>query len=282
MPQETSTSTTRVNDIALQYERDGFVFPFPLLDRAEALAQGARAVELHKQGGDVKDCLFSQAHLVYPFIDELARDPRILDAVEAVLGPDLLLWSAGFFMKAPRSPHHITWHQDLTYWGLDETDEITAWLALSPVTEESGCMRFVPGSHRQDIVPHRDTFADDNLLSRGQEIAVEVDESQAVSICLEPGQFSLHHGRLFHASGPNSTDDWRVGLAIRYIKPSMRQVVGRRDFAQLVRGEDNHGHFELLPRPKHDPDPEGMALFKEIVKIQHEYFYKDAEQRPGI
>ncbi len=284
MPAQTarslSPSDPDATEIAARYARDGYVFPFALLDPAEAMTAGERAIDIHRQGGEVKSLLFSQAQLAFPFVDALANDPRILDAVETIMGPDLLLWSAGFFFKEPQSPHYISWHQDLTYWGLDSTEEITVWLALSPVTEASGCMRFIPGSHHREIVPHRDTFADENLLSRGQEIAVEVDEAAAIPVCLEPGQFSLHHGRMFHASGPNSTDGWRVGLAMRYITPAMRQVVGHKDFAQLVRGEDRYGHFELMPRPKREFDPEGIALFKRVIEIQHEFFYKDAAQGP--
>ena len=120
----------------------------------------------------------------------------------------------------------MTWHQDLTYWGLDDMDEVTAWVALSPSTTESGCMRFVPGSHKRSLVEHVDTFADDNLLTRGQEIAVDVDESAAADVELRPGQASLHHGHLFHSSGPNTTPDRRIGAAIRYITPSMQQRGG--------------------------------------------------------
>ena len=132
-------------------------------------------------------------------------------------------------------------------------------MALSPITEANGCMRFVPGSHRRAIETHRDTFAEGNQLTRGQVLAVDIDESQAVPVTLAPGELSLHHGHLFHASGPNTTDAWRIGITMIYLAPGMRQVVANKDYARLVRGEDEHGHFECLPRPRFDFDPVGIA-----------------------
>ena len=132
--------------------------------------------------------VYSAPHLLFPFVDEIMRRPSVLAPVAEILGPDLLIWSATLFIKEAGSPDHITWHQDLTYWGLDSTQEVTAWIALSPATVESGAMRFIPGSHGQAIVPHRDTFSDTNLLTRGQKIAVEVDEAEAVDVVLAPGQ----------------------------------------------------------------------------------------------
>ncbi|MGI9413187.1 MAG: phytanoyl-CoA dioxygenase family protein, partial [Hyphomicrobiales bacterium] len=193
------------------------------------------------------------------------------------------VWSAEFFIKEPETDAIITWHQDLTYWGLGETDEeVTAWLALSDVTPESGCMRFVPGSHKNRIVPHEDTFADNNLLSRGQEIAVDVDEDAAVDVVLKPGQLSLHHGRMFHASGPNRSDDRRIGVAIRYITPAVEQHVSPHDYAMLVRGRDDHGHFRLIDGPASDLSPEALALYDEILQTQQVAMTEGAEQDVGL
>jgi non-haem Fe2+, alpha-ketoglutarate-dependent halogenase len=128
---------------------------------------------------------------------------------------------------------------------------VMAWVALSDAPVESGAMMFMPGSHRWPQIEHRDTFHEHNLLTRGQEIAVEVDEKQAVLVPLKAGEFSLHHVRLAHASKPNTTSDWRIGLAIRYIPTHVRQVKVR-DCATLVRGRDDYGHFEPEPRPEAD------------------------------
>ena len=203
------------------------------------------------------------------------RRPAILDAVSEVLGPDVMLLRAAFFIKPPSSPGHITWHQDLTYWGLDLDEEVTAWIAFTPATETSGCMRFVPGSHRHGIVDHVDTDDANNLLSRAQAIKVEVDESQAISAELAPGEMSLHHGQIYHASGPNQTGGWRIGLAARYITPRMKQVVGSKDHAALVRGTDVYRHFEAPPRPARDLDPDGVAFFESLAESKKEFLFQD-------
>ena len=241
------------NGLAETYRRDGFVFPIEVLSEAEA---GSIRADLEAAEAEVADdpersaLLRGSVNHLLPSFDALVRNENLLAAAAQVLGPDLLVWSAGLFIKEARTPKVVTWHQDLTYWGLDDVEETTGWVALSPATVASGCMRFVPGSHRRRIVPHVDTFAADNQLSRGQEIAVEVDEEDGVAVELHTGQASLHHGHLFHASGPNSTDDRRIGVAIRYIRPTMRQRTGERWMARLACGEDSYGHFDLADPPR--------------------------------
>jgi non-heme Fe2+,alpha-ketoglutarate-dependent halogenase len=233
------------------FAEDGYVFPLTAMTPAAAagyradlaVAEARFAVE-----PALKNCLRRYPNLVLPFVDAITRLPAITDRVAEILGPDLLVLDPPFFIKEPHSPHFVSWHQDLHYWGLDGDEEATAWVALTPATVASGCMRFVPGSHRR-IVEHVDTHAPENLLTRGQEVAVSVDEGQAVNVELQPGQFSLHHGRVFHASHPNRTGDRRIGLAIRYIPTRMRQVPGANMAAMLVRGEDRFGHFRPARRP---------------------------------
>ena len=238
--------------IAETYARDGFVFPIELIGEAEARdlradLESAEA-ELTDQPGKLAMLRGSTAHLL-PSFAELIRHPRLVDAVSQLLGPDLLAWGAQCFIKEPRTPNHITWHQDLTYWGLDDQQEVTAWVALSPATRESGCMRFVAGSHTQPIVEHSDSFAEENMLSRGQEVAVKVDESAGADVVLKPGEMSLHHGHLFHASNPNGSDDRRIGFAIRLIATSMAMPGGEELAVLPVNGEDRFGHFQLATPP---------------------------------
>ena len=259
--------------LAERYEADGFYFPIRVISEREAAVHLARVVEMERAGENRRRFLRGKAHLACRFIDDLARAPAILDCVERILGPDILLWGSSCFVKAPRSPSYVSWHQDLNYWGLDSTDEVSAWIALSESNEANGCMRFVPGSHRRGPIMHDDTFEEDNLLTRGQELTVEVDEDEAVSVCLAPGEMSLHHGRMFHSSGPNTSNRWRAGLALRYVAPSTRQVVGVRDFAQLVRGEDRFGHFDALPRPCSDDDPAAMRRFDFVDGATQSIFF---------
>jgi len=238
--------------IAAAYARDGYFFPYDVTSAGEAAALLAdlQAGEAQVAGDRARlAALRSYPAQLLPSFAGLIRNPRLVDAVSQILGPDLLVWSCGFFIKEAGSKSFVSWHQDLNYWGLDGDKEVTAWYALTPATIENGCMRFVPGSHLRKDVPHVDSFAKDNLLTRGQEIAVEVDDASGVDVLLRAGQVSLHHGHMFHASGPNTTNERRLGVAIRYIAPSMKQVSGDKLLVSQVKGRDNYGHFEVMPPP---------------------------------
>ena len=262
-----------------QYRRDGYLCPLTALSGAQAAHYRAalQAAEA-AAGGSLPGPYRHKPHLVYGWAQELIRQPAILDAVEGIIGPDILAWETVFFTKEPQTSDFISWHQDITYWGLEaEGDVVTAWVALSPSTVESGCMRVVPGTHLREVVPHSDTFGEHNMLSRGQEIAVEVDEAQAVDLMLEPGQMSLHHVKIFHGSHQNRADDRRIGFAIRYLPPHVHQDVGA-DTATLVRGADRFGHFELEPAPAFDLAPDAVAYHQRVRDQRMAILMRDAMQ----
>lgn len=263
------------------YERDGFVAPLRVMssDQAAAIRAKLEAAEA-SQGGPLGGALRFKPHLLYTFLDHLVRNDNVLDGVEDVLGPNLMCWASSFFTKEAHDPSYVSWHQDSTYWGLSEPDVATAWIALSPSTRENGCMRVIPGTHTMDQVPHTDTHAEANLLSRGQEVNVEVDESQAVDIVLQPGEMSLHHVRLIHGSEPNPSDMRRIGFAVRYIPPYVRQVNGPHDTAGLVRGEDPYRNFEHEPQPVADLDPAAVAWHAKSAEMHGQLLYQGTEHRP--
>jgi hypothetical protein len=271
------------------YRRDGYLCPLDVFSPAEAACHRAALERQETDYGDdglprpINQYHRVNAHLVSEVARAAALDPRILDAVESILGPDLMLWSCEYFIKEAGTGKVVSWHQDLTYWGMGETDhEVTAWVALSPATAESGCMRFVPGSHKRSIVDHTDTFAEGNLLSRGQEIAVEVDEDEAVVAALQPGQMSLHHGRLFHASGPNVSDDRRIGFAMRFIRPDTPVTGKGRDYAMLLRGCDRaRNRINLVPPPG-SFSPAALALYDEVMAEQAATLADGAGEAVGL
>jgi chlorinating enzyme len=254
-----------------RYEAEGFLSPIDVLD-ADGLARFRALYEEYERflAPHVESLppaqvqLFSETHTYLPFAYELATLPPVLDSIEGVLGPDLLIWHSRWFTKEPGDGTFITWHQDGTYWALDPPNVCTAWIALSRSNDESGCMRVVPRSHQEGQLPHRDTYEARNALSRGQEIAVEVDEEHAVSLVLEPGQMSLHHIGVVHGSGENRSDDARIGFAVRFVAPEVRQDV-EHSFAMLVRGVDRYGHFELLDPPTAGELPQLVKRGQAIV-----------------
>jgi non-heme Fe2+,alpha-ketoglutarate-dependent halogenase len=257
-----------------QYWRDGCVFPVRVMSEAAAAETRARLEDFERStGGPLKGDLRHKSHLLFSWLAELVRNERVVDAIEDLYGPDLLCWTTNFFIKEARTPAFVSWHQDSTYWGLDKPDVVTAWIALTPSNAGNGAMTYIPGTHTGDQIPHRDTFAQNNLLTRGQEIAVDVDESRSVTIGLEAGEMSLHHVRLVHGSPPNPSPDRRIGFAIRYIPTSVRQIAGE-DSATLVRGVDRHRHFAHEPRPARDMEPQMVALHKSITERNARILYR--------
>lgn len=244
------------------YWQQGFLSPITVMTEQEALAYRQRLEAAEAQYGRLH--YVTKPHLLLRMADELAHCDAILDAVEDIIGPDILLWDSNFIIKEPGDRKFVSWHQDLTYWGLEPDDVVSVWLALSPATPQSGCMRMIPGSHRNGRVEHAATFAEDNILSRGQTITAAIDEQAAVDTALRPGQMSLHHGWVFHASHPNASDDRRIGFNMNLIAPHVRQTRFPRDSAMLLRGRDPYGHFEAEPRPQADFTAEARALQLEL------------------
>ena len=255
---------TLTPSIVERYHRDGYYFPLRGLepDQARGYLERLEAFEAAR-GGGLERITRAKCHLLLTWADELLGTPRILDVVEDLIGPDILCWSTQLFAKDAQTPDYVSWHQDSPYWGLDAPAVVTAWVALTDSTPDNGNMRVIPGTHVQEVT-HHDTFAPHNMLSRGQEVTVDVDESAAVDLTLRAGEFSIHHPVLVHGSRANASPRRRVGFAIRYVPPSIRQTVGAAGWATLVRGEDRYGHFQLLPRPERDFDPAMVALHTRI------------------
>ena len=261
-----------------QYQDAGYYFPIHVLTTMEAARCRERLESVeHGLGGPLRGIYRIKPHLLLTWLADLVRHPAILDAVEDVIGPDILCWNSSFFTKEASSAGYVSWHQDATYWGLSEPDVVTAWVGFTDSTPRNGNMQVVPGSHRHPV-RHVDTFHPDNLLSRGQEIAVEVDEREAVDIVLAAGEMSLHHVLLVHGSRPNTSGDRRVGFAIRYVPTRVRQLSDVRDSATLVRGRDSFGHFDLEPRPEADLSPDMLARHAEISDRQARILYKGTDR----
>jgi non-haem Fe2+, alpha-ketoglutarate-dependent halogenase len=240
-----------LNDQDVRFFREhGYHFPIRIFSKSDAESYRARLEAFERsQGGPLSGALRNKPHLLFTWIDELVRHPTILDAVQAILGPNLLVWSSSFFTKEANDPAFVSWHQDSTYWGLSTPDVVTAWVGFTDSDVQNGCMQVIPGTHLKDQLPHKDTFAKNNLLTRGQEVQVDVDPKDAVDLVLQAGEMSLHHVRLVHGSQPNRSDDRRIGYAIRYVPTHVYQTAGKRDSAMLVRGIDTYKHFNPEPRP---------------------------------
>ena len=233
-------------DQVQSFHDNGFHFPVRVFEPAEARRLRARFESIADLTSPLDATGLQGLH---GWVWDLVHDPRIVEPVQQLLGPDLLLWSADLIVKEPGDERFYSYHQDCNYWGLKPHDILTAWVALSDAGPSAGPMSFVPGSHREALT-HEDTSDRLNMLSRGQTIP-GLSHQDSVLAPLETGEMSLHHVGLAHASRPNRSDDLRIGLALRFMAPHVRQTKGE-DSATLISGEDRYGHFTFCPRPKID------------------------------
>lgn len=246
------------------YHRDGFLSPIPVLTRDEVAARMQDVERLEARIGS----RMSAAHKKYrsgtytflPWVDALCRHPKVLDAVEDVIGPDILVYWGTFFVKEPGSPAYTDWHQDSTYFGLEPHEHVTAWIALTDATELAGCMEALPANGRARQYHHANGVLENSINAARQAIVEPVDESAGVrAMPLAAGEMSLHHTLCLHRSAPNRSNHRRIGFGISYIPAHVRCTGSHRMYALLVRGR-NHGNFELMPAPAAEFDPAGIAM----------------------
>lgn len=241
------------------FAADGYLSPLDALPAAEAAALAHQLAPRLGADGGAGTALRNKPHLLLRWVADLVRDARITDAVEDLLGPDLLILRSVFFVKPPRDPGFIAWHQDVAYWDLAAGDRVvSAWIALTDSTVENGCVLIVPGSHRAPLLEHRLGRDSNNRLVHGQAAVADVAPERVTCLTLRAGQMSLHDGRLLHGSLGNSSDRPRVGLAVRYITPDVRQT-SWRPTATLARGVDRFGYYRHEPLPRFDDDPVSRA-----------------------
>jgi ectoine hydroxylase-related dioxygenase (phytanoyl-CoA dioxygenase family) len=250
------------------YARDGFVSPVPALTREQAAHYREKLAAFERAVGgpltsDATDARYrSRTHVLLAWVHGLVRHPAILDAVEQLIGPDILVYTSTWFIKEPESPAIAAWHQDATYFGLRPYEHVTAWLALTDATAENGCMEFLPGSYRRGQLPHRAGVVAASVNRAGQAVTIDVDDAPAVHAPLRAGEFSLHHTLCLHRSQPNRSAGRRIGLAVSYVPTRVQHLgVKHKTPAMLVRGTDTFGHFALEPAPLADLDDAARAAY---------------------
>ena len=261
-----------------QYHDEGFISPLRVISEADALSIKTQLEEVEAQyPEEINAESRNNLHLSFAFLDALAHNTTIVDAMEDLIGPDIALWASVMFIKEPSSKQYVSWHQDATYMGLDSVDFPTPWIALSPSNIETGCMTMISGSHKLEIRKHEDTYAENNILTRGQVIP-NVDENKAVDLILRPGEMSIHHGAIIHGSQPNNSDQRRIGFSLQsYISPEIRQVVGRNIWTH-IRGKARHDIDGLtLERPKYNMDPITVSQRKIAEENLSDILYKGAK-----
>jgi ectoine hydroxylase-related dioxygenase (phytanoyl-CoA dioxygenase family) len=266
-----------MDDLRERFERDGVLFPIRVFS-AEQAAAYERAYEGHERQGQIKDDSPGlKIHCVFPWAHEIATNPAVLDVVERLIGPNILVFGSRPWNKLPHDRRYVAWHQDNSYYGLDPHDEVALWVAITPSTLENGCMRYAPGSHRWGDQVHTIVGNPMNRLTRGQEITT-IDEATTVAAVLAPGEAAFHHERTVHGSRGNESATRRLGFQVNYIPTHVRSTIGRRG-ALLVRGVDTYGHWDEDPIPRFDLDPVGIAANERATSIYYTNRTQVAETR---
>ena len=225
-----------------EYKQNGFYSPLVLFSLEQAKIYRNYLEEVENKIGPLH--YFAKTYTMMRWVYEIATNKILLDFVEDLIGKNVLLYNATFIIKEPMTKTHVSWHQDLTYWGFDDNEkQVSAWIALSNADETSGCMQMIPGSHKKGFFDHKSTNDKNNVLSRGQTVN-NVDIDKAVLCPLQPGEASFHHGLTLHASKPNNSKDRRIGLNFQYITPDLKQLKSKDDSALCVRGEDNYNYYK--------------------------------------
>ncbi|HXP92789.1 MAG TPA: phytanoyl-CoA dioxygenase family protein [Candidatus Binatia bacterium] len=261
-----------MSELAQRFARDGFVSPIRIFSAEQAARYETLYARFERDGRIKDDSPGLKIHCVFRWAYEIATHPAVLDVVEDLIGPNILIFGSRPWNKHPSDVRYVAWHQDNSYYGLDPHDEVALWVALTPSNAENGCVKFVPGSHLWGDQVHEIVGNPMNRLTRGQEITT-IEEAQAVDAILEPGEASFHHERTVHGSKGNGSTARRLGFQVNYIPTHVRSTIGRRT-ALLVRGVDEFHHWDSDPIPRFDLDPIGI----EANERQTAAYYSNREQ----
>ena len=260
------------------YKDNGFVAPINVLSLEEAKKIKEEIEHIEKKWPEELIGLGrNNVHYISPVFDQVCHNSKILDAVESIIGKDILVGGTTLFIKDPDNKSFVSWHQDAKYIGFEPYNWVTAWLAITDANEENGCMRMWAGSHKEKIKDHKDKYGKNNLLTRGQTVQNVPIEKTTPNI-LKAGQLSLHHPMIVHGSGPNKSNQRRIGFVIQsYIGTNVDQVLGKI-FVQQARGQDKFKYHEYTQRPVELMSKKDIELKNKANEELAKIFYKDTKK----
>ena len=258
------------------YDEKGYIAPIDALSRQEAneIRQEIETIE-KKWPNALEGIGRNYVHLISPVFNKVCLNNKILDAVESIIGKNILICGTTLFIKNVNEKGFVSFHQDAKYIGLEPHNWVTAWIAVTDSNEENGCMRMWSGSHKENLKNHEQKFDENNLLTRGQTIEnVPLEETD--SVVLEAGQMSLHHPTVVHGSGLNKSNDRRIGFVIQsYIGSDVDQVLGKI-YVQKARGKDTHKFHEYSNIPQALMTKEDILTWNKANDELSKIFYRGA------
>ena len=262
-----------------QYENDGFISPINIFSKEEAkkIRDEIELIE-NRIPGELEKSGRYNAHLISPLLDEVTHNSKILNAVQSVIGENILVCGTTLFIKNPNKKGFVSYHQDAKYIGLEPHNWVTAWVAITDSNEENGCMRMWPGSHKDNLREHDQKFNEGNLLTRGQTVK-NVPKEKTTPLILKAGQMSLHHPTVVHGSDLNKSNDRRIGFVIQsYIGTNVKQILGKNS-VQLARGIDKFNYHEKINRPKSLLSEDDLKIKKKENDNLQDIFYKGSSKK---
>ena len=262
-----------------QYKDEGFVSPINIFskEKAKEIRNEIELIE-NKMPGELEKSGRYNAHLISPLLDEITHNSKILDAVQSLIGENILVCGTTLFIKNPNEQGFVSYHQDAKYIGLEPHNWVTAWVAITDSNEKNGCMRMWSGSHKDKLKKHDEKFNEGNLLTRGQTVE-NVPKEKTIPLILEAGQMSLHHPTVVHGSELNKSNDRRIGFVIQsYIGTNVKQVLGKNG-VQLARGVDEFNYHEIIDRPQNLLEEKDIRLKKQENDNLQEIFYKGSDKK---
>ena len=261
-----------------QYKEEGYFAPIDVLtkDEAEEVKKEIEYIE-KKWPNEIEGLGRNYVHLISPVLDKVSHNSKILDAVESIIGKDILVCGTTLFIKNPDKKGFVSFHQDAKYIGLEPYNWVTGWLAVTDANEENGCMRMLKGSHKKDLKFHDQKFDENNLLTRGQTIE-NVPINETTPVILKAGQLSLHHPTIIHGSGLNKSKERRIGFAIQsYIGTNVDQVLGKI-YVQQARGSDTFKFHQHVKRPTELMNENDIIIRKKANEELSKIFYSGSKQ----
>ena len=209
--------------------------------------------------------------------DKVCNNTKILDAVESLIGKNILICGTTLFIKNPNEKGFVSFHQDAKYIGLEPHNWVTAWIAVTDANEENGCMRMWSGSHKNDLQYHNQKFDENNLLTRGQTVE-NVPMNETKPVILKAGQISLHHPKVVHGSCLNKSNDRRIGFVVQsYIGTNVKQVLGKM-YVQQARGDDTFNYHEHVAKADQLMNQQGIKIRKKANEELSKIFYSGSQK----
>jgi non-heme Fe2+,alpha-ketoglutarate-dependent halogenase len=263
-----------------QFEQNGWAGPIQLMSKAEALELKQQVLDAEEKLQLMNSDYRCKSNVLFPFVDKISRNPRLIEALTELIGPNIHCWDTLFWLKKPGDGKDVSFHQDATYWNFDKKHlAVTAWFAFDDVVPEHGSLEYVQGSHRVFQRKHKDVKTSTNLLMRGQTVDEDLPKER-IKTTVPAGSVLLHSPYIIHGSGPNQASTDRVAMGMILASTECKPILAiSPESTVMVAGEDHYNYMLHDPAPSGDWDTD-VKNWRAAYDRQHINYY-EMEQSPA-